>query len=86
MGSIIASFGVQDYIALAVIAAAVVSAVMYLKKRRKKGGGVCGGCCGCCSGCAFAGKCQDKKENDENGTDEIKNQLSDKTGKDTENS
>lgn len=86
MGSVIASFGVQDYIALAVIAAAVVSAVMYLKKRRKKGGGACVGCCGCCSSCAFAGKCQDKKENDENGTDEIKNQLSDKTGKDTENS
>lgn len=83
MGSIIASFGVQDYIALAVIAAAVVSAVMYLKKRRKKGGGACGGCCGCCSGCSFAGKCQDKKENDEYGTE---NQLSDKAGKNTEDS
>lgn len=83
MGSVIASFGVQDYIALAVIAAAVVSAVMYLKKRKKKGGG---GCCGCCSDCAFAGKCQDKKENDEDGTDEIKNQLSDKAGKNTEDS
>lgn len=80
MGSIIASFGVQDYIALAVIAAAVVSAVVYLKRRRKKG------CCGCCSGCAFADKCHDKKENGEDGTDEIKNQLSDKTGEDTENS
>lgn len=79
MGSLTASFGVQDYIALAVIAAAVVSAVMYLKKRRKNGGG----CCGCCSGCAFADKCHDKKENDEDGTE---NQLSDKTGKDTENS
>ena len=64
MVGIIASLGVQDYIALAVIAAAVVSAVMYLKKRGKNG---CGNCCGGCSGCAFADKCQNKKENDSNG-------------------
>ncbi|MDE5575918.1 MAG: FeoB-associated Cys-rich membrane protein [Oscillospiraceae bacterium] len=78
MASIIASLGVQDYIALAVIAAAVVSAVVYLKKRGKSG---CRGCCGGCSGCAFADKCQNKKEND-NGTED---QLSDTTGENTEN-
>lgn len=76
MADIIASLGVQDYIALAVIAAAVVSAVVYLKKRGKSG------CCGGCSGCAFADKCQNKKENDSNGTED---KLSDTTGKNTEN-
>ena len=83
MVGIIASLGVQDYIALAVIAAAVVSAVIYLKKRGKNGCGNCGGCCGGCSGCAFADKCQNKKENDSNGTED---KLSDTTGKNTENS
>lgn len=79
MVGIIASLGVQDYIALAVIAAAVVSAVVYLKKRGKNG---CGGCGGSCSGCAFADKCQSKKENDSNGTED---KLSDTTGKNSEN-
>ncbi len=78
MSGIIASLGLQDYIALAVIAAAVVSAVLYLKRRGKKG---CGGCRSGCSGCAFADKCQNKKENEKNGTE---NKLQDKTGKDTE--
>lgn len=85
MSGIIASLGVQDYIALAVIAAAVISAIAYLKKRRKKVCGGCGGCCsGCsgCSGCALADKCENKKENDNNGTE---NQLQDNTGKNTEN-
>lgn len=77
MSGIIASLGVQDYIALAVIAAAAVSAVLYLKKRGKNGCGNCGGC----SGCAFTDKCHNQKENGENGTE---NKLQDKTGKNTE--
>lgn len=81
MGCIIASFGVQDYIALAVIASAVISAVLYIKKRRKKG---CGGCCSGCSGCAFADKCQNKKENNENGKNGTENKLQNKTGKNNE--
>lgn len=80
MSGIIASFGLQDYIALAVIAAAIISAILYLKKRGKKG---CGGCCSGCSGCSFADKCQNKKGNEKNGTED---KLQDKTGKNTEGS
>ncbi len=52
---LIASFGIADYIALAVIALLIFSAVMYLKRRKKKG-------CGGCSGCPYAGSCQKKKD------------------------
>ncbi|MBP1561324.1 MAG: FeoB-associated Cys-rich membrane protein [Oscillospiraceae bacterium] len=60
MTGLISSFGLQDYIALAVILLAVIAAVWYMKKRGKKG---CGGCSGC-DGCMYKDKCEskDKKE------------------------
>ncbi len=62
MSDIIASLGVGDYIALAVVALAAAAAFIYMKRRKK------GGCSGCCGNCAFTNECH-KKENKENGTE-----------------
>ncbi len=56
MSSLLASLGVQDFIALGVILLAVISALYYMKKRRKNG------CSGSCGDCPYSCKCNDKKD------------------------